>query len=299
MRKYLKSFMEEYKYPEEAQKTLLEVYEKVKNDEKLTYVTDNYYKEKINIDKPEGPLGEISTNMEINFYTLKLLTYLILTKDLKEEYLKRGISQKVYYDTVEDLKYKMKECLEVYGVWGIFSPGWYNNVFRLKTFVLGRLAYNMGVYEDVEVKIAGRTIKKGSKVINIHIPSSGKPFDKEARIYSYSMAAEFFKEEFSGEYPVFKCDSWLLYEKHKEILGEKSNITSFINDFKIVISKETDDSSNFLWRVFGKDYMLPPEELPENTSMRRAFRKWLIEGKKLGGGMGLFVFNTEKRITES
>ena len=293
MKNYILKFFGRFNYPKEARKSLLALYERVEKNKDFNNLLNMYYKDdSINIDKPEGPLGDICKKENLSFYSLKLMTYICLTKGLKKEYDKAGISEQIYYDTVEDLFYKMQECYEVYGQWGVFSPGWYNPVFHMKTFVLGRLAYNLGEYNDIDAKIAGRTITNGCKVINIHIPSSGKPFNKEARLESYALAADFFKEEFPDGYPVFKCDSWLLYEKNKEILGDKSNITSFINDFKMVISREKDDCSNFMWRIFGKHASLPSEELPEDTSMRRAYKQWLKKGNKLGGGMGIFMYDS-------
>ena len=40
------------------------------------------------------------------------------------------------------------------------------------------------------------------------------------------------------------------------------------------------------WRVFAKDFEKPNSELPEDTTQRRCFKKWLLDGKKTGAGAG-------------
>ena len=105
-----------------------------------------------------------------------------------------------------------------------------------------------------------------------------------------------FKKEFPDSEPLFACDSWLLNPKNEEILGGDSNIVSFMKDFKIVFSYEYPGKEN-LWRIFGKKAELPPEELPRETRMQRAFADWLLKGNKLGAAEGLFYFDPERKET--
>ena len=72
----------------------------------------------------------------------------------------------------------------------------------------------------------------------IHIPSSGEPFDREARLASYKMAYDFFREELAGGPLVCVCHSWLLYPGYKEVLKPTSNIVSFMGDFDIVEAED-------------------------------------------------------------
>ena len=41
---------------------------------------------------------------------------------------------------------------------------------------------------------------------------------------------------------------------------------------------------------------LPYNELPEDTSLKRAYKNWLIEKNETGGGVGVIVFDGEKII---
>ena len=68
-----------------------------------------------------------------------------------------------------------------------------------------------------------------------------------------------------------------------------------MNDFYIYdgyISETKED----IWRIFGKYENVPVSDLPEDTSLKRAYKKWLSEGNDVGGGVGLIVFDGEKII---
>jgi hypothetical protein len=53
---------------------------------------------------------------------------------------------------------------------------------------------------------------------------------------------------------------------------------------------------NNAWRVFGKDSDKAPDELPQNTSLQKAYAKHLMAGGKTGSGYGVFFFDGEKII---
>ncbi len=129
---------------------------------------------------------------------------------------------------------------------------------------------------------------------SIHIPSSGEPFNREARMDSYRQAYAFFKEELGGG-PLFcVCHSWLLYPEYKKILKPGSNIVDFQSDFDII--KADAEEFGDAWRVFGPQYTLPAADLPEDTSMRRAFKQHLLSGGTTGEGLGILIFDGEKIV---
>ena len=94
---------------------------------------------------------------------------------------------------------------------------------------------------------------------------------------------------------LFCCGSWLLYPRHREFLPEKSNILRFLDDFEIVSWAEKENFGD-AWRVFGRYSELPVEQLPRDTSLRRAYADWLAAGNKTGDGYGLFLFDGEKIV---
>ena len=78
------------------------------------------------------------------------------------------------------------------------------------------------------------------------------------------------------------------------MLGDSSNIISFQDDFTIL---EIDDGAfQDAWRVFGTAAEGPTEQLPEDTSMQRVFKKHLLSGGKNGSALGVLVFDGERLL---
>ena len=229
--------------------------------------------------------------------TLHFVFLLLSAETLYKRYKKQDISDEIFYDTIKDLKYKLIECIECKGYNGTFVPHWFEGFYRLERFGLGRFQYE---HTDIDKEIitpSGIKLKKGTKVLFLHIPSSGVPLTDEVRIESYKKAYEFYKDTpfVKNGRIVFVCHSWLLYKKHYEFLPENSNILKFMNDFYIYDGFISDIKED-LWRIFGKYENAPASELPEDTSLKRAYKKWLLDGNEVGGGVGVIVFDGEKII---
>lgn len=291
MKKYLIEFMARYSYPTEAVSTITGCYEKVKENGDFTSLLDAFYGEESHQSEYfEKALDAVAEQESVNRYTLYMTYLLCLTKTLQKKYEKEGIDEQVRYDTLEDLKFKLLECIEVEKAWGISPFSWFYGLFHMRIFSLGRMEYNYGPFRGESATVAGVEIKDGDMVLHVHIPSSGRPFDTQARLDSYHRAYLFYRDKLGGKNPVFCCDSWLLNPENKKVLGEQSNISSFVDDFKIINQYVYPDKRN-LWRIFGGAAELPPDKLPRDTSLRRKIADWLEEGNRLGGGKGLFVYD--------
>ena len=222
------------------------------------------------------------------------------TEHAKQKYEGRGVSDEVFFDTFSDLRCKAIECKNVKGVWGTFVAGWYGLFFTCRIIKFGRFEYQDGEYysESRPTYVLGDiTVSNGTPMKGIHIPSSGEPFDLEARLASYRMAYEFYKKETGLDYLICDCGSWLIYEPYEKLLPENSNIRSFMHDFDIIKNKE-EDRFHDDWRLFGKYHRLPLAEYPEDTSMRRSFKKYMLDGGTPGEGIGMLIFDGEKLLTE-
>lgn len=245
------------------------------------------------VDKEVESLG---ASLSLSPYTVSMLLMLDLAKDAETSYAELDPSGRLFLDTFADLLYKLRECQYVKDTAGTFVAGWYSIFFTRHLFKLGRLEYEMIRYpfeKEYREERSGIVLHKGSAVVNVHIPSSGEPFDDAARLSSYRQAYDFFKkvypEAFYNGCLAIVCHSWLLYPPYAAILPESSHIRAFQRDFAIVHEEEYprfyDD-----WRVFGPYAGLSPEHLPGDTSMRRAFRSYMMAGGRHGAGFGVRLF---------
>ena len=66
-----------------------------------------------------------------------------------------------------------------------------------------------------------------------------------------------------------------------------------------IIRRRPEEEFGDDWRVFGAaaDKKEPVENYPEDTRMRRAFKKYMLEGGEFGEGVGILVFDGEKLLT--
>jgi hypothetical protein len=88
----------------------------------------------------------------------------------------------------------------------------------------------------------------------------------------------------------------VLFPEHKEFLPEHLNIRSFMEDFTYIKGESEEEFEND-WRVFGKDCKKEPKDLPQDTTLQRAYAEHLMKGGKTGSGYGVFLFDGEKIVT--
>ena len=65
--------------------------------------------------------------------------------------------------------------------------------------------------------------------------------------------------------------------------------------FDIFKVNEAEDFSNG-WRVFRNQWKKDPSELPEDTSLQRNFKKWILDGGGFGAAYGIFFFDGENIV---
>lgn len=230
-------------------------------------------------------------------YTLHMLYALCCGVSLYEKYAEKNLPYELYVNAMMDLKYKLDECRSVYDICGTMSGKWFGGFFDMTRFAHGRLQYDYKEFEFDDYSAKNLTVKKGDVVLACHIPSSG-PLTEESITDSLKKAYEFNKDmDFVKKYGVLPvmCGSWLLYPKYKEVFGENSNTTRFAQMFDIFKVIESESFENG-WRVFKSSWAKSPEELDEDTSMQRRFKKWILEGKSHGAAYGMLFFDGEKIV---
>lgn len=297
-REFITGLMAELDFPAEAKAELTKCIDRIAQhcEEEFDGVTEFYFDNGFDLKLTEPLLEEVVLLADVHRYTVDMLFLLQCAQPLREAYAQKDIPDRVFLDTMCDLRFKLYECRETYGIWGTFVTSWYGIFFSCDLFRLGRLEYENTTYaSDIPFEKYGLSVKKGTPVKSIHIPSHCGPLTKEARMDSYRQAYDFFSEELDGGPLICVCHSWLLHSSTKKILPAASNTVSFVNDFEM-ISEEDYSEFHDLWRVFGDQKDQPYECLPEDTSMQRAYKKWLMQGNKVGGALGILIFDGKKLI---
>lgn len=291
MREYLTGFFKEFEYAETDAEYLQNIYDKITADETADRLFDEIlsaYQADISMDYQAvlfKRTREISEITKVHDYTIELIAFICLTKHLKAVYTEKGFDIQIYRDSVLDLKWKLEECKLVKGICGSFVSPWFCGFFDLTRFAFGRLQFEIiTTWQDYE-KDGIKLEADKSKVINVHIPRTGTPLDKENCDKSYAQAREFFKEQV-GENCPFVCFSWLLYPENKDILPKHTNTYRFMSEYDI-IGSETNYGED-LWRLFDTEEK-NPARLPTDTSMRRCYVEHLKKGGRVGNGFGVKI----------
>jgi len=296
---FLDRFAQRYHYPPSATAEFTRIENRLESEtdfgRELDAVIQNYmFPTASGMGEALENIARLAKTYGENEYTLDFIFVLRCAAILEGRYEDAGIDKDIYYASCDDFRCKLLECMEYKGVPGTFVAGWNDGTFAMTRFAYGRFQYELKVYdwEKDFVTSCGKVMHVGDTYVNFHIPSSGIPLTDEVRLASYREAYKHYRHLFPDGKVLFCCGSWLLYPKHREFLPKHSNILKFMNDFEMVGWAEKDEFAND-WRVYGKDAGLPYDQLPENTSLQRAYKKWLTEGNKPGDAFCCFVFDGE------
>ena len=297
MKKYLEQFLKDFEYKDSDAQFLLSEYDKIagnwsSNDQFNKIIAE--YEKSIKIDYYNDVLVKAQNacnNVGVHPYTSGLLIFMCLSKHLKKLYLEKGISEEIYHNSMLDLRYKLEECKLVKNIIGSFVAWWFPGFFDMTRFALGRLQFELSTYNGEDYEKNGKKVTKGDIVIGVHIPRSETPITKEATDDAYEQAAKFFADQIPNKQIVFVCHSWLLYKATLEVFPKHTNTYRFIHEFDV--TWETHDKEgeyNDAWRLFDMDYTGKVEDYPENSSMRRAYKQYLLDGGKTGEGFGIIMY---------
>jgi len=295
MLKTLENYLIKFEYPEESHSTFISCLNDIIQDAKanavLIEIIENYKATK----KLEGILEKIpliNEQIKGNEYTTAEVIFSLLTKPCLEFYKSEGLSEELWFDTMQDLKYNMLHCKDIKGIWGTFVAPWHIRFFEMTIFKLGRLQFEIVPFDADEFRVGDKVIKRGEKVINVHIPRTLTSLSPEACEDAYSKAANFFADELKGLPTTFVCFSWLLYHENKDILPEYSNIRKFMLRYEhIYTDYDPEGERRDAWRLFDMDYTGNVDDFPEDTSVRRAYKEHMKKGGKTGCSYGAFFYN--------
>ena len=208
-----------------------------------------------------------------------LAVILKLACDVKSKYDYAGIDEKVYYDTMSDIKIWCDKT----GGKGLENYGWLKNHVNFELFRLGRLQFQLYECKNRTLNYKKLPFSYGEKLIYVHIPE-GERLETEKCICSLKAANEFFKKYFPDySYRYYFCESWLLFEGNREFMSEESNIVKFMSLFNICYSVNIDEQT--IERVFGRRHLFV-KFYPEKTDLQRRLKKYMSGGSRAGIGIG-------------
>ena len=241
-----------------------------------------------------GEISAIARQSDISVNGTRMVFLLYCAIPLWAEYEKRGLSENLYWETLQDLRYKLMECYNVYGEWGTFVPDWYRRFYTCERFALGRLQY-----EDMNFPFKGykTALKEGDKVYSCHIPSSGALREEEV-LQSLKQAHRFYQSELQNVVLPVVCHSWLLYQPLEEVFADSPNVQKFRDMFDVIQDDEDKTNGDF-WRVFYKEFCEESlKNAPTETKLQKRLKNYLLEGNTLGCGWGVLLFDGEKIINK-
>lgn len=223
--------------------------------------------------------------MQKNAPQTALVLYLMLGYEAGEEYLKKGISEKIWLQSCRDIVIWAEDYYQKNGIWGLTELEWLGKTIRLELFRLGRLQFEPMLPEmrkKAEEKIrkySSYEITSETEMIDVHIPA-GEPLDTDKAIDSFRQAKQFF----GARDMIFHCHSWLLSPALTKILPSSSRILQFQALFDVICVDHSFRQAEE--RVFGKvmdDYL----KYAEKTSLQRSLKQYLIEKGDPGIGTGI------------
>ncbi len=184
----------------------------------------------------------------------------------REEYARLGLSEKIYYDTMACFSRFVREHFESYGCYGFDRGFWTVRQVSCNLFRIGELEYEL-------------TCWQGKKAVSLHIPTDVKlqlPLLRQSWLEAKGILASTFPEY--ADAPAY-CDSWLLSPTLEELLPKSSNILAFQRSFRL--TRLNPQIKEYVQWVY-KNPKLAPEDYPEDTSLQRKLKAYLLNG-------GIFV----------
>ena len=180
-----------------------------------------------------------------------------------------GLSREIYVDTMAAFSRFVREHQRSFGVYGFDRDLGTTRQTGCLLFRIGTLEYELCA-ED------------GIRVISLHIPSDAD-LSPAALRNSIRSAKEILERTFPdwADLPWY-CHSWLLSPDLEAVLPETSKILYFQSLFSL---ESDDDEGEFKLWAYGRED-IPNEELPEQTTLQRNLKRFLLAGNRFHSGKG-------------
>ena len=219
----------------------------------------------------EAGLSELEQQLGEDPLGLRMLTaQLRCARNTWALYERCGLSRRIYADTMAAFSRFVREHRESFGAYGFDRAFWTVRQISGTLFRIGELEYEL-VREN------------GEPVLELHIPS-----DADLRLPKLRESWEQARALIADRFPDWKtapihCHSWLLSLNLPQLLPETSRILAFQRSFALRPSAEAETDMK-LWVFKNRD--IPTEQLPEQTSLQRSMKAFLLAGGVFRDGEG-------------
>lgn len=189
----------------------------------------------------------------------------------RRDYEALNFSEEIYFASMGALSRFVREHMESYGTWGFDRGFWSVRQIAARLFRLGQLEYEL-------------TDWQGRKAVSIHIPTDAV-FTPEQVQESLDLADALLTDRFPdyAAGPWF-CHSWLLSPVLQDMLPGSSNILHFQRRFAV---RKLDRPCEGMLQWVYKNPDLTPEALPENTSLQKKIKAYLLAGNTFWDAAGI------------
>lgn len=239
-------------------------------------------------DFPDNPLVDLSLKD-------RLFTLLYELIPLKEYFDKRKIPSSIFYDSIQDLNFRIKRYYDTYNEYGMSERDalWLRFIYKGEMFDLGSLRFQKFHFSNAEIERTDydymplsdemkQRFPEGMPIINVHITTDAD-LRPEKIDDSFQMAHEFFTTYFpEHNYTAFTCRTWMIYPPTQELLPPVSNITSFANRFEIFASNQ--NAKQALDRIYETSDLEEIKVMEKTSSLAKVAHKHL---DKLGVAAGV------------
>ena len=188
----------------------------------------------------------------------------------RAEYVRLGIPETIYIDTMAAFSRFVREYQKSYGRYGFNRGSWTPRQVSCRLLRIGQLEYEL-------------TMRNGEPVISLHIPT-----DVDLRPETIRPSIKEALETLNRLFPDYRgkkvfCHSWLLSAQLKDFLPESSNILRFQELFEI--EPDGIPGNDVLLWVF-QNPKLPKTDFPEDTSLQRKLKRFFLDGGQFLEGAG-------------
>jgi len=205
---------------------------------------------------------------------IKMLTCMLACAlNIHETYEEKGIPEEIFIETMKFFSRFIGEHFVTYGTYSFVLGWWAPRLISANEFRIGELEY-----EIVD--------ENGIKSIQIHIPADAVM--KQSKLRQSYLNARQFLTHYYPEYADadMLCGSWLLSPALNELLPEDSNILTFQKSFEV---DYVDYESNGFLRWVYKKEDIPWEQLPEDTTLQRRMKAYILNNGKIGWAFGKLI----------